>query len=73
MIPDTTISPHEESMAKRTIGSPPKVGNLVPRQFMISPEQDEWLRSKAFHESQKYPSKSEIVREAIDRMMKAKK
>lgn len=73
MLPDTTISTHEEDMGKRIIGRPPKVGKLVPRQFMIDPAQDEWLRTKVFHEPDKYPSKSEIVREAIDRMMKGKK
>ena len=35
---------------------------------MISPEQDEWLREKEFRD--KRASKSEIVREALERAMK---
>jgi Arc/MetJ-type ribon-helix-helix transcriptional regulator len=55
-------------MAARTVGRAPESGTLIPRQFMISPEQDEWLREKEFRD--KRASKSEIVREALDRAMK---
>jgi len=56
-----------EGMATSKQGS----SKLIPRQFMISAEQDEWLREKEYRE--KKASKSEIVREALDRAMKEDK
>ena len=46
-------------------------GTLLRRQFVIRRDQDEWLREKEYRE--KKASKSEIVREALDRAMKEDK
>ena len=59
-------------------GATPEGGKnmkLVPKSILITQEHNEWLRREVFRRKPSEPrvSESQIIREALDRMMKEKK